>query len=59
MSFQDTIKERWSICESCEHFKEFPIVHKVLKVGHQCEQCGCFMEAKVRIPQMHCPLEKW
>jgi len=59
MKFQDTIKQRWSICEDCEHFKEFPIIYRHLKVGHQCQQCGCLMEAKIRIPGMKCPIGKW
>ena len=57
--FQDKINERWSICEGCEHFREFSIVHRHLNVGHQCDQCGCFMEVKVRIPGMKCPIGKW
>ena len=57
--FQDKIKHRLEICGECEHFIDFPIVHKYLKNTHQCDQCGCLMEVKVRIPGMKCPLDKW
>jgi hypothetical protein len=26
---------------------------------NQCNECGCFMMAKVLIPKAECPLDKW
>ena len=40
--------DRMKICTDCEHF-----------TGTKCDQCGCFMRAKTKIPQARCPLGKW
>lgn len=42
--------ERMKICIQCDKFK---------KMTKQCENCGCFMPAKVLVPSMHCPENKW
>jgi len=43
-------KERYSICRQCPEFK-LPT--------RTCNQCGCFMPAKVLVPFMSCPAKKW
>lgn len=43
-------KERMAICKSCEH---------LLKPLNQCTKCGCFMDAKTRLPNASCPIHKW
>ena len=42
--------KRMKICMTCEHF---------FKPTRQCKKCGCFMPIKVRIPGLHCPIDKW
>lgn len=41
--------ERFSICKSCP---------ELLPTGN-CKECGCFMSAKVKLPNAFCPLHKW
>jgi hypothetical protein len=43
-------KIKLDICKQCEHFND------KLKL---CGQCGCFMPAKTRLPDQHCPINKW
>jgi len=43
-------KQRYQICKSCEQF------NSLLKT---CNQCRCFMPAKVTIGKKKCPLLKW
>lgn len=40
---------RLAICNSCDKFTP----HK------RCLMCGCFMEVKVFLPDVKCPLKKW
>lgn len=50
-SIEDLLKlsdQRMKICSQCEHFS-----------GVKCNQCGCFMKAKTKIPQASCPLGNW
>ena len=42
--------DRMKICLQCEHF---------FKATKQCKKCGCFMPIKVRLPGLHCPVDKW
>lgn len=42
--------ERLNICSSCPEF---------IKLTSQCKKCGCFMAAKVKLEEAHCPLHKW
>ena len=42
-------KERWAICKECEY----------LRKNATCKKCNCFMLAKVAIPMLHCPIDKW
>jgi hypothetical protein len=41
--------ERMNICQSCPE----------LGALNRCNQCGCFMNIKVRIYSASCPLGKW
>lgn len=43
------VGKRIGICKECPHLNRLNI----------CRQCGCFMPAKVRIPEAHCPILKW
>jgi hypothetical protein len=45
---EETVKERKLICQQCEHFSVF-----------FCKQCGCVLEAKIRLEVATCPLNKW
>lgn len=45
---EETIKERWNICQSCEFYKNW-----------RCTQCGCIASAKVTINSERCPIGKW
>jgi hypothetical protein len=42
--------KRYAVCESCP---------SLLKLTHQCKECGCFMKLKVKLPAATCPLGKW
>lgn len=41
---------RLEICKQCP---------KYLSLTHQCIECGCIMNAKVKLPNASCPLHKW
>lgn len=41
--------ERMAICKACPE----------LKAMDRCSKCGCFMEAKTKLPNADCPLGKW
>jgi hypothetical protein len=41
--------ERYAICNACP---------SLLPTG-SCKECGCFMSAKVKLPNASCPLHKW
>ena len=41
---------RLAICEVCP---------SLLKMTHQCKECGCFMKIKVKLKEAECPLGKW
>ena len=43
-------KERWDLCQSCEHFDE---------VEEGCRACGCYLPHKIKDPFGDCPLDKW
>lgn len=40
---------RLDICNDCAH----------LNALKQCSKCGCFMAAKVKLAEAHCPIGKW
>ena len=43
-------KERWSICQGCEHFDESE---------EGCKECGCYLPHKIKDQWGDCPLDKW
>ena len=43
-------KDRMEICKGCEH---------LIKLTHQCKECGCMMDAKTKLPNATCPIGKW
>ena len=58
-------KERVKICEACPlkrysssiaHFDGDNIVE--IK-GMLCNECGCYLPAKIRVKEEKCPLQKW
>jgi hypothetical protein len=46
---KDIAEKRYTICKSCDKFNKLKF----------CEECNCFMPAKVRIALARCPLKKW
>ena len=46
----EVAEARFEICKACP---------KYLKLTHQCVECGCVMNAKVKLPNASCPLGKW
>jgi hypothetical protein len=47
---EETAKARMDICETCP---------SLLKLTHQCKECGCFMKLKTKLIEAVCPLGKW
>lgn len=43
-------EERLSICKQCP---------ELIKLTTQCKKCGCFMNAKTKLPNAECPIGKW
>jgi hypothetical protein len=43
-------EKRLDICKACP---------KYISTTHQCKECGCIMNAKVKLPNASCPLHKW
>ena len=46
-------KERMDICKEC------PMFYKDELLGDRCKECGCRLNAKTRIAEEKCPLNKW
>ena len=42
-------EERLAICKACPFYT----------VTGTCSKCGCFMSAKVKLPNASCPEHKW
>jgi hypothetical protein len=49
-SSEEVKNERMEICRSCPFF---------IKITTQCSKCGCVMEAKTRLAEASCPVDKW
>ena len=47
-SSEETIEQRKAACLQCEHY-DFGV----------CEECGCFLAAKVALKTERCPKGKW
>ena len=45
---EETIKERWDICQSCEFYKHW-----------RCQACSCIVSMKIKIAGESCPKQKW
>lgn len=43
-------EERIAFCEECPRYR---------KGVNLCRECGCFMPAKVKLPNASCPIGKW
>jgi len=46
----DIANQRFEICKVCP---------ELIKLTSQCKKCGCFMEAKTKLPHAECPIGKW
>lgn len=46
---KDVAQARYDICKECPFFLP----------TKQCSRCGCFMKAKVKLPNADCPEGKW
>jgi hypothetical protein len=44
----DTVKERLSYCNNCEH-----------NCFGVCKKCGCVIKGKVRLSRQSCPINLW
>jgi len=49
-SSEQESEERYSLCKACPKF------NAGVKT---CQECGCFMPAKVRLKLATCPIGKW
>lgn len=47
---RQTAAQRLQLCHECP---------KLVRLTRQCTECGCFMPAKVKLPNASCPLGKW
>jgi len=47
---EDTAKKRMDICLDCP---------KLIRITHQCRECGCLMNIKTNLLHASCPLSKW
>ena len=47
---RQTAQERLDICRNCPSF---------VSLTTQCQECGCFMKMKTKLPNATCPLGKW
>ena len=58
---KDKQKERYLICEQCEHVSRkngMPQGSTVLS-GDKCLECGCYILAKIKFETEACPIRKW
>ena len=46
----NTPKERFAICQDCDH---------LFKPTATCKKCGCFMKVKVKLRGSECPIGLW
>ena len=50
---QELAKKRIAICNVCNHREHIEMI------GDICAECGCVLEAKARVEDEHCELNKW
>lgn len=43
-------ENRLKVCKACPRF---------IRLTHQCKECGCLMDAKTKLKDATCPLNKW
>lgn len=43
---------RLAICNQCPH-------RVYTSLGYACDQCGCVIDAKTRVEDEYCDLDKW
>lgn len=48
----DLANRRLVLCETCDKRVK-------TSLGDACGECGCILDAKVRIEDEHCDLDKW
>lgn len=48
----DVAASRLAACESCDHLRRG-------KLGRYCDQCGCYVDLKVRVAAERCPIGTW
>jgi len=46
---EEIINHRWNLCSGCEFLTE----------KNRCKKCGCYMQKKIRLSKMKCPVDKW
>lgn len=46
---KELAEERIAVCTECPFFSKV----------RMCKKCGCFMDAKVKLPHAFCPIGKW
>ena len=49
---QDLADRRLAICNKCEHKIK-------TSLGEACSQCGCILDAKIRVDDEVCDMNKW
>ena len=50
---QELAKKRIAICNMCNHREHIEMI------GDICAECGCVLEAKARVEDEYCELNKW
>jgi hypothetical protein len=46
----EVASSRFEICKACP---------ELIQLTKTCKKCGCFMEAKTKLPNASCPIGKW
>lgn len=50
MAIKDLSDKRMGVCTQCEY---------MARLSRQCRLCGCFLDAKVKLLEAECPMQKW
>lgn len=50
LASEEISNSRLEICNTCEFF---------IKESARCSKCGCFMNAKIKLQAVRCPIGKW
>lgn len=50
---EELARKRIAICNKCSHKLHID------KLGDICDKCGCVLEAKARVEDEYCELNKW